>query len=72
MKISRKICGWKGCKKSYAYTAWLSKHIDKEHPEIAREPVDLLAMFYNPKALKAMNEEAKSFIKLDRLVGSWK
>ena len=67
MKIKRKICGWKGCKKSYVYTSWLSKHIDKDHPEIAREPVDLLAIFYSPKALKVMNEEAKSFIKHSKI-----
>jgi len=62
MRISRRVCGWKRCGKSYVYTAWYSKHIDKEHPEIGKEPLDIMPMIMSSKAMKAMNAETEAFI----------
>jgi len=62
MRINRKVCGWKGCKKSYVYTKWFNVHTDKEHPEIAKEPLDIMPMIMSEDAMKAMNAETEAFI----------
>ena len=62
MRINRRICGWKGCKKSYVYTKWFNIHTDKEHPEIGKEPMDIMPIILSAKAMKAINAETEAFI----------
>lgn len=62
MRISRKVCGWKGCKKSYAYTKWFNKHIDIRHPEIANTPFDIFTVVNSADVMRAINAETEAFI----------
>jgi len=63
MKRERFTCNWKGCGKIYVYTAWYSKHIDKAHPEIANEPMDIRTVVYTADTLRSIDAEARSFFK---------
>jgi len=52
------------CGKEYTYWKCVNRHYKKEHPD-SNNPIRIKEIW------DVMNEEAKSFIKLDKLVGSW-
>ncbi len=52
------------CGKEYTYWRCISGHYKKEHPD-AKNLIRIKEIW------DVMNEEAKSFIKLDKLIGSW-
>ncbi len=52
------------CGKEYTYWKCIHHHYEKEHPDASN--------FIRIKEIaEVMDEEAKSFLKLDRLIGSW-
>jgi len=52
------------CGKEYTYWKCINSHYKKEHP-------DTNIVIRIKEIWDVMAEEAKSFIKLDRLIGSW-
>ena len=62
MKRERFTCNWKGCGKSYVYTAWYSKHIDKTHPEIGNAPFYIFTVVTSADLLRSIDEETRSFL----------
>jgi len=60
------------CGKQYRYTAWLGKHYDNIHPELAKTPIDIIACINREWAMKAIEEEAKTWISDPRLRTSFK
>lgn len=62
MKRIKFVCGWKGCKKTYSYTASYSKHLDKAHPEIAKTPIGITTQILSPHVMSILNKETELFI----------
>ena len=54
------------CGKEYRYTRSFCKHVDKKHPEIAKEPMDLVFAFQSAKIMDALNKEAEEVLKNSR------
>ncbi len=52
------------CGKEYTYWKCIRHHYEKEHP-------DTNIVIRIKEIAEVMDEEAKSFIKLDGLIGSW-